>query len=134
MLRLNTNKGTVEYIELDLSKHTILTHPDDDVDLAATLIYPPQDHFDYLYILEDYFTNSNILVQKNIRERSRAFFAGLLANFYYGNQRNYPVVRFGYISLLTDEKIEVKKNANAESTIQGNFYLVECQSLGGFSG
>jgi hypothetical protein len=52
MLRLNIKKGTVEYIELDLSKHTILTHPDDDVDLAATLIYPPQDHFDYLYILE----------------------------------------------------------------------------------
>jgi hypothetical protein len=58
----------------------------------------------------------------------------MLANFDCGKQRNYPVVRFGYISLLTDEKIEIKKNANAESAIHRNFYLVECQSTGGFSG
>jgi hypothetical protein len=131
LLRLNTKEGTVEYIELDLSKHVSLTHPDEGVDLAAILLYPPQDRFDYLYILEDYFTNSDILIQRNIREGSRAFFAGLLANFAYGKQRNYPVIRFGYISLLTDEKIEIK---TAGSTLRRNFYLVECQSLGGFSG
>ena len=28
LLRLNTKSGSVEYIELDLSKHVILTHPD----------------------------------------------------------------------------------------------------------
>jgi hypothetical protein len=70
LLRLNTKKGTVEYIDLDLSKHTILSHPDDDVDLAATLLYPSQDSYDYLYIPEDYFTNTDILVQKGIREGS----------------------------------------------------------------
>lgn len=134
LLRLNTKEGRVEYISLDLSKHTILTHPDDNVDLAATLIYPPQEHFNYLYITEAYFTNTDILVQKGIREGSRAFFAGLLANFYYGKQRNYPVVRFGYISLLTDEKIEITSSTIAGSKINLNFYLVECQSLGGFSG
>jgi hypothetical protein len=134
LLRLNTKKGSVEYIELDLSKHRVLTHPDKGVDLAATVLYPSQDHFDYLYILQDYFTNSDILNQKNIREGSKAFFAGLLANFHYGKQRNYPVLRFGYISLLTEEKIEIKKSPATDSTIQGHFYLVECQSLGGFSG
>jgi hypothetical protein len=134
LLRLNTKKGDVEYIELDISKHTILTHPDKGVDLAATVLYPPQDHFDYLYILQDYFTNGDILNQKNIREGSRAFFAGLLANFHYGKQRNYPIVRFGYLSLLTEEKIEIKKNLYTDSAIQSQFYLVECQSLGGFSG
>jgi hypothetical protein len=132
LLRLNTKKGTVEYIELDLSKHVILTHPNDRVDLAATILYPPQDKYDYLYLLDDYFTNSKILAEKKIREGSRAFFAGLLANFFYGKQKNYPVIRFGYISLLTDESIEIK--TTAESNEVYKFYLVECQSLGGFSG
>jgi hypothetical protein len=134
LIRLNTKKGTVEYVELELSKHTILTHLDDNVDIAATLLYPPQDYFDYLFIPEDYFTNSDILIQKNIHEGSRAFFAGLLANFHYGKQKNYPIVRFGYISLLTDEEIEIKKNVIGDLTIQGKYYVVECQSLGGFSG
>ena len=43
-------------------------------------------------------------------------------------------MRFGYISLLTEEKIEIKKSLYTDLTIQGHFYLVECQSLGGFSG
>jgi hypothetical protein len=132
LLRLNTKKGTVEYIELDLSKHVILAHPDPKVDLAATILYPPQDHFDYLYILDDYFTDSKILAEKGIKEGSRAFFAGLLANFAYGKQKNYPVIRFGYISLLTDENIELMKTVNSSESYR--FYLVECQSLGGFSG
>lgn len=57
LLRLNTKSGSVEYIELDLSKHVILTHPDPKVDLAATILYPPQDKFDYLIVLDDYFTD-----------------------------------------------------------------------------
>jgi hypothetical protein len=100
------------------------------VDLVAILIpAPPPDRFDYLFLNDDYFTNTDMLIQKGIREGSRAFFAGLLANFHYGKQRNYPIVRFGYISLLTDEKIEI---VGANTHLK--FYLVECQSLGGFSG
>jgi hypothetical protein len=132
LLRLNTKKGSVEYIELELFKHRILIHPDKGVDLAATILCPPQDYYDYLYLSQDYFTTSDILAEKKIREGSRAFFAGLLANFAYGKQKNYPAIRFGYVSLLTHEKIEIVKTNG--STLSGNFYLVECQSLGGFSG
>ncbi|MGA9170082.1 MAG: serine protease [Nitrososphaeraceae archaeon] len=127
LLRMNTTKGNLEYIEIDLARHVILTHPDVNVDIAATLLYPPQDHFDYLYIPQAYFVDNIVLKEKNIREGSRAFFAGLFGKF-YGKQRNYPVVRFGNISLITDEKIEV------EPTKFSHLYLVECQSLGGFSG
>ena len=35
LLRLNTKKVSVEYIELNLSKHRILTHPDNGVDLRG---------------------------------------------------------------------------------------------------
>lgn len=99
--------------------------------MAATLLYPPQDYFDYLFLGEDYFTDANILKTKNIREGSRVFFAGMFAHF-YGKKRNHPVVRFGNISLLTNEKIEINKSG--EPSKLAHFYLVECQSLGGFSG
>jgi hypothetical protein len=131
LIRLNTKRGTVEYIELDLSKHVILTHPDGNVDLVATLLYPDSNYFDYLIIPQDYFTNTDILFQKDIRVGSTAFFAGLFANF-YGKQRNYPVVRFGKISLMTNEMIDVSKEGGLGKS--AHLYLVECQSLGGFSG
>jgi hypothetical protein len=81
LIRLNTRNGNSEYIPLDLSKRVILTHKDDNVDLAATLYYLPQDYFDYLYIPQNYFTNSNILAQKNIREGSTAFFCWTICEF-----------------------------------------------------
>jgi hypothetical protein len=55
LLRMNTNKGNLEYIDIDLSWHGILTHPDVNVDLAATLLNLPQDHFNYLYIPQAYY-------------------------------------------------------------------------------
>jgi hypothetical protein len=64
---MNTNKGNLEYIEIDLARHVILTHPDVNVDLAATLLYPPQDHFNYLYIPQAYFVDDLVLKEKNIR-------------------------------------------------------------------
>jgi hypothetical protein len=110
IVRLNTKNNSAEDLELDLSKLPVLTHTDKNVDLAVTLFRPREDYFDYLYIPQDYFTDRAILAEKNIREGSRTFFAGLFSNF-YGKMRNYPVVRFGYISLLTDEKIELTRNA-----------------------
>jgi hypothetical protein len=132
LLRLNTKKGTVQYMRFELSKYTILTHDDPLVDLAAIPIYPSPDQYEYLWIPDDYFTTSKILAEKGIREGSRVFFAGLLSNFYYAKQKNYPVIRFGYISLLTEEPIEIM--ATAYSPVSYRFYLVECQSIGGFSG
>ena len=131
LLRINTKNGTAEFIELELSKHVILTHPDENVDLVATVLYPDTNYYDFLIIPQDYFTNTDILVQKNIREGSTVFFAGLFANF-YGKQRNYPVIRFGKISLITNEKIEL--NMEGEPPRSAHLYLVECQSLGGLSG
>jgi hypothetical protein len=60
LLRMNTNKGNLEYIKIDLARHVILTHPDVNVDLAATLLYPPQDHFNYLYIPQAYFVDDTL--------------------------------------------------------------------------
>ena len=133
-IRLNRIGGIAERIGYPLSfaPEYILTHDDENVDLAAMLLNPPPDRYDYLYIPEvPYFTDSDILQKKNIREGSDVFFAGLFSKF-ATKETNYPVVRFGKIALMTNEKIEINKEG--EPKRQAHFYVVECQSLGGFSG
>ena len=56
---------------------------------------------------------------------------GLFADF-IGKEKNQPVIRFGNVSLITDEK--VKTNKKGEPVTMEHLYLVECMSLGGFSG
>jgi hypothetical protein len=64
MYRMNTQQNTSRYVELVLSKHTMLEHPDERVDLVATLQTLPQKDFDYLHMSENYFTNAGTLEQK----------------------------------------------------------------------
>ncbi len=61
-----------------------------------------------------------------IREGSDVFFTGLFSPF-IGSQRNYPVVRFGRVALVTGEKIEWDGELM-------DLYLVEAGSYGGNSG
>jgi hypothetical protein len=81
-LRLNSKEtGFAGYIDLNLTKYVVLTHSDESVDLAATLLYPNPNFFDYRLITQDYFANSTILKKKNIREGSNVFFPGLFHKF-----------------------------------------------------
>jgi hypothetical protein len=57
---------------------------------------------------------------------TQVFFTGLFSP-YVGTRKNYPVVRFGRVSLVTDEKI---KFADREA----HLYLIESGSFGGNSG
>jgi hypothetical protein len=109
-IRLNLIGGTSEYMGLPLSyaPEFILNNEDENIDLAAMLLNPPQNRYDYMYIPQDYFTDSDILQKKNIREGSNVLFAGLFPKF-AKKDTNYPVVRFGKIALMTNEKIEINK-------------------------
>ena len=62
--------------------------------------------------------------------RIKSFFCRIIWKF-LGNQRNYPVLRFGNISLMTKEKLIIDDN---EPSKLAHVYLIECQSMGGFSG
>ena len=131
-VRLNAKEtGFAEYMDIDLTKYVILTHSDESVDLAATFLRPNPNFFDYRLITQDYFSNSIILKKKNIREGSNVFFPGLFTNF-YGELKNFPILRFGRISLLIDERIEIHEKGQPPKL--AHLYFVECQSLGGFSG
>jgi hypothetical protein len=48
-VRLN-RKGnkTAQFIQIKIGDHKIWTHPDETVDIALTVFYPPQDIFDYM--------------------------------------------------------------------------------------
>jgi hypothetical protein len=133
-IRLNLIKGSSELIRLPLTyvPNYILTYDkDENIDLVAYLINPPQDRYDYLHIPQDYFTDTKILQDKNIREGSNAFFAGLFYKF-AKNERNHPIIRFGKIALMTDEKIDISEKG--EPIKLTHIYVVECQSIGAFSG
>jgi hypothetical protein len=129
-MRLNNKNGILEYSIRNISKSEVLSHEDGNVDLIAINITLSQNHFDYLFIHEKMFTDEKILNENNIGEGSKVFFVGLFGNF-YGNQRNYPVLRFGNISLMTKEKLIIDDN---EPSKLAHVYLIECQSMGGFSG
>ena len=64
-------------LQLNLSRLNIIFHIDKNVDLAAIQIGPDLRLYEYLLLPKAYFITSTILKEKNIREGSTAFFAGL---------------------------------------------------------
>jgi hypothetical protein len=58
-------------------------------------------------------------------------FQDFFTNF-YGELKNFPILRFGRISLLIDERIEIQEKGQIPKL--AHLYFVECQSLSGFSG
>jgi hypothetical protein len=67
-----------------------------------------------------------MFVKSNIGEGDRLFFIGLLPQF-YGENRNYPVVRTGSLALLTDEKITTAVGSH-------HLYVAEVSGWPGNSG
>jgi hypothetical protein len=130
-IRLNKNSGGAEYIDIGYSKDHLLTHNDENVDVIAFPCFPPLEIYKIIAIPEDLFLPRYFQDEMGIREGSNVFFAGLFSN-YFGKKENHPIVRFGRISLLGEEKIEI--NNPGEPIKSAHLYLIECNSLGGFSG
>ena len=83
-------------------------------------------HLDYNQLS----ANDKIIKEKGIIEGTQILFVGLF-NYYFGLAKNNPLIRFGRIALFPNEKIEV--NRINEPKKLANVYLLECQSIGGFS-
>lgn len=88
---------------------------------------PDQEVFDFKFLPDNMLTTKKDFEDLNIREGSDIFFTGLFSP-YPGYEKNYPVVRFGRVALITEEKIEVEKGQKM------NLYLIESGSFGGNSG
>jgi hypothetical protein len=131
-LRLNRLDGNAEFIPITVSGYiNIIMHDDSTVDIAAFIFSPPTEKYDFKTIPTELFSTKELILKENIHEGTDVFFLGLFATG-FGTQINQPVVRFGKVSLMPDEKIEI--NRNDEPQKLANVYLFECHSIEAFSG
>lgn len=129
-VRLNTKDSSSIILTsktTDSGKYkNIFIHQDSTVDIAVIPVNIDENIIDYKFLPEDYLTSKKTYNELNIREGTEVFFTGLFTSF-IGEKRNYPIVRFGRVALVTDEKI------NWEGA-KSEMYLIESSSYGGNSG
>jgi len=104
----------------------VFFHSDPSVDIAVIPFLPDQNIFDFRFLPDEFITTQMDYDSLNIREGSDVFFTGLFTP-YPGSEMNYPIVRFGRVALVTNEKIEWQGK-------QMSLYLIEAGSYGGNSG
>ncbi|MBM4064642.1 MAG: trypsin-like peptidase domain-containing protein [Planctomycetes bacterium] len=134
-VRLNKKTGDAQMFEIPLCGSNavkVYSHKDATVDITLIPLAPDPNIFDCKWIPVNMITTKEIFKEAKIREGDDVFFVGLFTP-YYGNQRNYPITRFGRVALITDEKIPWKDKKD-EVPKMLDLYLVESQSFGGNSG
>lgn len=107
VIRLN-NAANTKYISFDIplvrggDQKNVFPHKESDVDLVAILCPEFKDHnsliLDHSMILGD-----KELKSLEITEGTEVFTGGMFLN-YQGLEKNFPMIRTGRISLLTEEK------------------------------
>jgi hypothetical protein len=78
---------------------------DDAVDVAALPFFPDEKKYDFKQIPVSMFADESSLHTREVAEGDSLYFIGLMTQ-YYGEFKNYPVVRRGTLALMTDERIE----------------------------
>ena len=129
-VRLNKKEGGSQIgvipIITEDEKRNVFIHSDSSVDIAIIPFLPDQEKFDFKFLPDDMITTKEAFKELKIREGSDVFFTGLFAP-YPGAEKNYPIVRFGRVALVTNEKIEWQGKLM-------DLYLIEAGSYGGNSG
>lgn len=126
-IRLNKKDGGSKFIKIPIKENsTVFSHHDPNVDIAVIPAFPDASIFDFKILPEEMLTTKELFEKNHIREGDEIFFTGLFTG-HVGAKKNYPIVRFGRVAMLTDEKIDW----DGESL---DLYLVETQSFGGNSG
>lgn len=100
---------------------------DPNADVAVTLGHPTEGLVDYLTFPLSGFSSDDSLKKSNVSEGDSVYLVGLMPQF-TGENRNYPVVRHGYIALLSDEPIPIGPN------VKEKVYALELGSWPGQSG
>lgn len=131
-LRLNTIAGESDFVTASVvvtgDKKTVFLHEEDKtVDLAVNPVRLDAKRFQFKVLPDQMITTEKDFKDLEITEGSEVFFTGLFLP-YLGTLKNYPVVRFGKVSLITDEKIKWVDD------LESNLYLIESGSYSGNSG
>lgn len=130
-IRVNMKSGGTTMYKLDLVpfglKQTLFFNSDPAVDVAVFAIAPSEiDKMDIKILPESMLTTEDDLKTLNIGVGTDMFFTGMFTGF-LGEKRSYPVVRFGKVAMIPDEKISFSGTVS-------DGYLMEAFSFGGNSG
>jgi hypothetical protein len=123
-LRLTKLTGDSDVIQINTKDIRLIEHADPDIDLIAFPLLPDRHHIDFKFIPSDMIT------AQQVREGQDVFFSGLFLS-HVGQKKNQPIIRFGKVALISDEKIEWREH---NQTKWLDLYLLECQSFAGNSG
>jgi hypothetical protein len=105
VLRLNKKEGDSHLIKVTLKDIKIFEHQDKDVDIALFNCLPDQNIYDFKFIPDNLIANKQVIARNEISEGDEVFFAGLFTS-HIGQKKNQPIIRFGRVALISDEKIE----------------------------
>jgi hypothetical protein len=126
LVRLNTKDGGSEIVPVVLSKDLVFTHEEEQVDLAVIPLNMNPTRFDAIAIQDGLISTKETIEKFEIGEGDDILFLGLFTH-HYGKARNQPIVRFGKVALMPEEKVEVDNRLE-------DLYLMECQSIAANSG
>jgi len=102
-------------------------HPTTDVAVASLRVPGEIDH---TFISTEQFELDSLVRDHLVGIGDDVFFVGLFSE-HPGSERNQPVLRFGNIALMPDEKLHIELG---DSAARIRAYLVEARSWGGHSG
>lgn len=128
-IRLNKKNGSSDTIAVPLfnkGKPKFVVDIDPTVDIAIIPAFPDTKIYDYLFIPHNMITTKEMFIKENIREGDDVFFTGLFTP-HYGREYNLPIVRFGKVALISEEKV-------FWDSLLTDLYLIETTSFGGNSG
>ncbi len=129
LVRVNRKDGGSDLLPMQLTGTNALpvfTHPDKSVDIAVIPFAPDGAKYDVKWIPESMLVTRETFARLRIKEGDDVFFGGLFIPF-PGAKRNIPILRFGRVAMISDEKIPW----DGEML---DLYLMETQSFGGNSG
>lgn len=131
LVRLNARAGGTQVAEVPVvpsgdGQNVFVHSTDPTVDIAVIPFVPNERVVDFKVVTDDMLTSKEDFNNLQIREGSEVFFTGLFSPF-VGTRRNYPVVRFGRVALIANERIKFVGG-------DADLYLVETGSYGGNSG
>ncbi len=130
-LRLNKKDSSSQYIPLKLSytgsNKNVFLHQDKDVDIAVIPVIPNPEKLDFLVFPSASLTNKQKIKELKISEGTDIFFTGLFTS-YMGENKIYPIFRFGRVALMSEERIPWNEDESL------NLYLFESTTYGGNSG
>jgi hypothetical protein len=104
----------------------VFTEADPTVDIAVVKMPARVSEDDINVFPISQITSKEDFPKLRVSEGTDIFFVGLF-NYHTGEERNYPVVRFGHVALLSNEKV-------SWNGVMTDLYLVESGSYGGNSG